>query len=91
MTSLDIYFRGNAKFSERQKKRKPFKCSFLAVKRGPKTLKTLKITWQKNPARLISARLKFLTNKNLTLATLLSHNLIWNEILDLLAANFYPD
>jgi len=90
MLSLSVFMRGSAKFP-RHNKPKPSQCSLAAVRQSLRALLTVSLTWCVNPASTIRAKFQHITNKKLKLSTLLSHNLIWNEILTLLTANVRDD
>jgi len=86
MLSLSVFMRGSVKFPGPPKPKTP-KCPLSAVRKSLRALRKVTITWREPPNRIISAALQPFTHKKLQLSTLLSHNLIWNKVLDLLSVN----
>jgi len=86
MISLPVFLRGGTKFQGPPEPKKA-KCPLQAVRNTMKALRNIKITWTEPPARqLISARGPLISPK-VKMSTLLSHNLIWKRILQLLKKN----
>jgi len=91
MLLSELHTRGCAKPQRVCQKIKTIKCPISIVKSTLYTLKTRIVNWQENPARLISAWLQPHTTENITVDTILTHNLIKRRILAILAVKLTTD
>ena len=83
MSTSRVYIRGSAKFSGRQKPKRP-NCTLKSVRNTLMALRRIQLSWHEPSLRLVYDTLKSAVHNKIDPFILLSHKLLWQKVKRLL-------